>query len=97
LFRESALSLLRYAKRQDLNAPELVELARRLGALVIYIWTPVDLLVFFRGKWNVVEIKSKDGTYTKAQTDFLKECDACDAEVLTWRNESDVLKLLDNP
>ena len=89
------MSIHRFAQRQDTEAARLVRLARKLGAVVHYIASPVDLLVGFRGKWLPVEIKGKSGRYTEVQREFMAQAQAAALPVLTWRDESDVLKLLE--
>jgi hypothetical protein len=62
---------MRYAARKDANQKEIVETLRNYGAYVYDIGLPVDLLVGYKGKTFLVEIK--DGpkkTLTRLQQDF---------------------------
>jgi hypothetical protein len=53
------MSLHRRAPRRDENEPEVVEAFRRLGAHVQALSAKgvPDLLVHFKGRWQVVEVK----------------------------------------
>jgi hypothetical protein len=88
------MSLARYAKKQDANAASLVKLARQLGMIVEYTDRPLDFLVWTGAHWYPVECKTQEGKYTKAQTDFMNECEAIEAPTVTWWDETDVVKTL---
>jgi hypothetical protein len=45
----------------DANQPEIVQALRDIGARVFLIGQPLDLLVGFRGKLILMEIKNPDG------------------------------------
>lgn len=67
---------MRRAARQDLNQPELVLALRKIGAKVYHIGKPLDLLVGYRNRNILMEIKrpGKEGwetEFTKAQKDFI--------------------------
>jgi hypothetical protein len=64
---------MRYASRIDKNQTEIVRVLRAAGAYVWIIGLPVDLLVGYKGRTFLVEIK--DGPkkkLTKLQEDFFK-------------------------
>ena len=60
--------------RTDDNQPEIVKALRKIGAEVYDIGRPVDLLVYFRGKWFPVEVKNPEGLnrLTRDQKQFLE-------------------------
>ena len=47
----------RYKAKQDANQPVLVDLMRKMGAHVIILGDPCDLLVGYREKTFLVEVK----------------------------------------
>jgi hypothetical protein len=55
--------------RRDWNEAEIVKALRKAGALVWRLNGPgiPDLLVSFRGKWSVLEVKKPKGKLTDAQ------------------------------
>jgi hypothetical protein len=58
----------RRAKRQDENQGAIVKALRDIGCIVFIIGYPFDLLVFYRGKWFVLEVKNKThGRLTEQQ------------------------------
>lgn len=64
---------MRYAARVDVNQTQIVSALRAAGAYVWIIGLPVDLLVGYKGRTFLVEIK--DGPkkkLTKLQEDFFK-------------------------
>lgn len=67
-----------YAKRTDANVSEIVSLYRQVGAFVAFIEGSYnagipDLLVGFRGKTYLVEVKTKKGRLNKAQIAFREQ------------------------
>jgi hypothetical protein len=81
---------MRRAAKQDKNAAELVEYARKQGMLVEYIGLPVDLLVGHKGNFYPVEIKGKEGTYTAEQQRFMCKCKLHALPFTTWRTTGDI-------
>ncbi len=79
--------------RRDANEGPLVRLARSLGALLVQAG-PLDWWMWWRGRWVPVEIKNREGRnrYTDIQVEFLAAAGERGAPVLTWRDESDVLR-----
>ena len=67
----------RYGRKTDHNQKEVVELLKGVGAVPIQIEEPVDLLIGFRGKWYLAEVKNKStyGTLTPQQEKFLELCE----------------------
>ena len=64
---------MRYAARVDANQQQIVSALRAAGAYVWIIGLPVDLLVGFRGKLCLMEIKTDSKKrLTKLQEDFFE-------------------------
>jgi len=80
--------------RRDVNEPELVKLARALGAQMERIHEPCDWLCGYRGLWTPVEVKTEDGTLTDGQEKFRERCVTYRTPFWVWRGESDVLRCL---
>lgn len=58
----------RYRQRKDLNQPEIVQALEAVGADVYVMHAPCDLLVGFRGRNLLLEVKRpKVGKVTPAQ------------------------------
>lgn len=83
------MSLNRFAKRRDANEPELVKIARQLGAQLEQ-FGPLDWWMGWRGKWVPVEIKTDKGKYTDEQILFFARCKEHGNPVHTWREADDV-------
>ena len=62
---------MRHAARTDDNQPAIIEAMRAVGAKVYYLKLPLDLLVWFRGRYLLMEVKDPDGRLTKAQVEFI--------------------------
>ena len=58
----------RYAKKVDENQKEIVAALRAIGSSVIVIGTPVDLLVGYRARNFLVEVKNPNSGYGKHDT-----------------------------
>jgi hypothetical protein len=83
----------RRACRRDRNEPELVRLARQIGAVMWPLAEPVDFLVGWRGKWVPTEIKNGEaGKLTPQQILFSGEARARELPVWIWRTPEDVLR-----
>jgi hypothetical protein len=50
---------MRRAAKRDLAEPPIIDALERVGAHVYPLDYPVDLLVRFRERWHLLEIKSK--------------------------------------
>lgn len=93
------MSINRFAKRRDRNEPKLVKFAERLGAWMIQIDEPCDYLLWFRGNWQLVEIKDpicegRAQEFTEAQRIFRAEALRRGATLIVWRTDQDVLLTL---
>jgi hypothetical protein len=64
---------MRRAAKPDANQHALVEALKKIGAKCFYIKEPVDLLVGYRGRNLLLEVKNREGKnrITKAQAEFL--------------------------
>lgn len=64
---------MRRAAKIDANQGAIVEALRKVGAKVHYIKEPVDLVVGFRGRNVLLEVKNESGRdeLTQAQKDFI--------------------------
>ena len=51
----------RYAAKTDKNQQEIIDALRAIGAWVFYIGRPFDLLVGFRGRLYLIEVKNPKG------------------------------------
>lgn len=57
----------RRAAKVDGNAAQIVRWLEDAGAVVYVLGEPFDLLVGWRGRWDLVEIKRFGGTVTQGQ------------------------------
>lgn len=73
----------KYARKKDLNQPEIVAALIQAGCSVWVLHTPVDLLVGHRGRVFLFEVKrpERQKRRTPEQRDFLA----------TWRGQCDVI------
>jgi hypothetical protein len=62
---------MRRAARADGNQTAIVQALRAVGALPYYIKEPCDLIVGYRGKNTLLEIKNREGRLTKSQVEFI--------------------------
>ena len=84
------MSLNRFAKQRDANEAEITDALRSVGANVYQLDRPVDLLVGFRGKNYLLEVKLPLGpeggkSHSKpnqSQVNFLR----------TWRGQRAVVR-----
>lgn len=88
---------MRRAARRDNNDSELAMLAAQLGAWLIHTDWPTDYLVWFRDRWDLVEIKRPDkegwaSEYTPKQLTFRAEAQRRGARLITWRTPDDVMR-----
>ena len=74
---------MRRAAKTDANQDAIVKALRKIGARAFYLKKPVDLLVGFRGRNILLEIKNRDGKdqITKEQAQF----------IATWNGELHVV------
>ncbi len=88
---------MRHAARRDANEPELVKIARQLGAWMVEIHEPCDWLMWYRDRWDLVEIKapSCEGhahEFTAAQRAFRAEAMRRGARLLVWHTLDELLE-----
>lgn len=64
---------MRRAANIDKNQPEIVSALRHIGVSVEIIGKPLDLLLWHRGEYSLMEIKNPDGfdRMTKDQVEFI--------------------------
>ncbi|MCA9759608.1 MAG: hypothetical protein KDA27_27680 [Candidatus Eisenbacteria bacterium] len=67
------MSLNRYATKRDLNERPIVDALRAVGATVVQLDKPVDLLVGFRRETFLLEVKQPKGRLTDDQEEFFVE------------------------
>ena len=53
---------MRRAARRDLSEPAIVDALEAVGAFCYRLSVPVDLLVYFRERWWLLEVKTKRDT-----------------------------------
>lgn len=73
------MSLWRQAAKRDENEPEIVRLLELAGARVWRLAQPFDLLVGFRGRLWLLEVKTEKGRLTREQ---LRDYDLATADGL---------------
>lgn len=61
-----------FAKKRDANEPEIVAALKKIGAKIMRL-DDVDLLVNYRGKIYLLEVKTPEGKLTKSQRDLLDD------------------------
>lgn len=79
---------MRRAARVDANQAEIIKGLREIGARVYYIKEPMDLIVGYRKKTVILEVKTEEGRLTKQQAEFLSEWDGGPAFVVRNRDEA---------
>lgn len=61
------------ANKRDKNEPEIVKALEAIGATVIRLDLPLDLLVYYRKKLWLLEVKAEGGRLTKGQREFIEK------------------------
>lgn len=61
---------MRRAAKRDANERPIIEALRRIGASVVVMKEPVDLLIGWKGRTIALEVKDIGGRLTKAQEEF---------------------------
>ena len=64
------MSLLRHNPKRDANEPEIVAALEAIGCDVHRLNKPVDLVVGYRGRTVLLEVKMPGGTLTSDQEKF---------------------------
>jgi hypothetical protein len=59
---------MRRAAKRDLAEQPIVQALKQIGAQVWLLDYPVDLLVYFRERWFLLEVKTGKGKVRKEQT-----------------------------
>jgi hypothetical protein len=87
-------AVVRRAGRRDSAEPELIALAKGIGALCWQLQEPVDWLIGWRGQWIPCEVKTGKGTFTEQQVRFSIAAKERGLIVWVWRTPEDVLSSL---
>lgn len=66
------MSLKRHNPKRDANEPEIVRALESIGCDVTRLDKPVDLVVGYRGRTVLLEVKTKDGKLTEDQKKFFQ-------------------------
>lgn len=90
------MSLPRYAKRRDNNESPIEEAAEKLGWWLIQTDQPGDFIGWFRGRWEIIEVKDPNvqghaKEFTPSQQKFHEHAKQRGAKVLVWREVQDVI------
>ena len=88
------MSLNRYAKRRDANEGLIVEALRQVGAVVVTLDTPVDLLVGHGGVWRLLEVKRPTGAVRASQWGFIHDCQDKNLPAYIVRTVEDALQAI---
>jgi len=75
---------MRRAARRDGNEPELVSLARQIGAVMWPLAEPVDWLCCWRGRWYPTEVKNLEGRNRPTEQQILFSAAAKERELPVW-------------
>lgn len=78
------MSLNRYAKRRDENEPEIVRALRDIGASIKRL-DDIDLLVGWRGRNFLLEIKTARGPLKDSQENMVR----------SWRGQYEIVRSVD--
>lgn len=78
------MSLNRFAKRRDPNEPEIVRALRDIGATVKRL-DDIDLLVGWRGRNFLLEVKDRNGALKPSQEEMVR----------TWRGQYEIVRSVD--
>jgi hypothetical protein len=83
------MSLNRYAKKRDIAEPEVVSTLKQCGFSVERMDQPVDLLVGFRRKTFLVEVKTGKRKLNENQRTFVAEWRG--SEIVTLRDAQEAM------
>jgi hypothetical protein len=72
----------RRAARTDANQAEIIKSLRDIGCRVYYIKEPCDLLVGYRQKTVLLEVKVDGGRLTKPQVEFIAQWNGASLHVV---------------
>jgi hypothetical protein len=62
----------RYGNKRDANERPIIDALKKIGCSVYQMDKPLDLLVGFRARCFLLEVKSPGGTLTQDQKDFMR-------------------------
>lgn len=84
------------AASRDANEPEIIEALHRVGADVFQLdgRDIPDLLVGFRDRWVLLEVKTPDGDLRPGQETFLMLAEARRRPAFVVRNPEDALRAI---
>lgn len=77
--------------KRDSNEKSIVEALEAIGVKVWRLDWPVDLLLMWRGKVYVAEIKMPDGDFEPGQKTFIREAGYAGCKVHVWRSVEEAL------
>jgi hypothetical protein len=83
------MSLNRYAKKRDIAEPEVVTTLKQCGFSVERIDTPVDLIVGFRRRTFLVEVKTGKRKFNENQRGFVEAWRG--SEIVTLRDAQEAM------
>ena len=75
----------KYAQRVDVNQSEIVDALEKIGCTVEVIGRPLDLLVGYRKRNFLIEVKAEKGKHTPAQKLFFE----------TWKGQFRTVRTID--
>lgn len=80
--------------KPDANQPEIVQALRDIGARVFLIGQPLDLLIAFRGKLTLMEVKNPDGEdkVSKSQQVTINLLESVGVRVLVVRSVDEAIE-----
>jgi hypothetical protein len=87
------MTIRRHNAKRDANEPAIVDALQAAGASVYRLDQPVDLLIGFRGKLLIAEVKIPDATLNPNQQWFFQTWKGPTPPIL--RSVDDALKLLE--
>ena len=87
---------MRRAARRDAAEPEIVKALRAVGALVKHLNDPDigDLLIAYRGKWYVAEVKTGNAKRRPGQIKFATDAEGAGVSTPVLRSVDDALQMI---
>ena len=75
----------------DANESEIISVLQDRGAIVLVLDRPVDLVVGFRGRWVLAEVKDgPKASIRPSQTEFLNRCALASLPTCVLRSVADL-------
>jgi len=89
----------RRAAKVDVNQPAIVAALRKIGAVVFLIGRPFDLLVCYRGRLTLMEVKNPAGgnKVSKSQTVTIELLKAVGVHVPVVRSAEEAIEAITDP